>query len=100
MDPVIFRLVFVLLLIGGGAGLIVYIIAWIILPEATEEEELYYPAVPSTGSGATIIGAVLVGIGALILLQRFAPWVDARFMAGVILLGLGVALVVRGVRRG
>lgn len=33
MDPVIVRLIFVLLLIFGGGGLLVYIILWIVLPD-------------------------------------------------------------------
>ena len=33
LDPVIVRLLFVLFTILGGAGVLVYIIAWIIVPE-------------------------------------------------------------------
>ncbi len=33
MDPVIVRLIFVLLIIFGGGGLLVYIILWIVLPD-------------------------------------------------------------------
>lgn len=33
IDPVIIRLLWVILTIFGGAGLLVYIIAWIIIPE-------------------------------------------------------------------
>jgi phage shock protein PspC (stress-responsive transcriptional regulator) len=34
IDPIIFRLLFVLVLFAGGASLIVYIILWIVLPKA------------------------------------------------------------------
>ena len=33
IDPVIVRLLFVLFTVLGGAGILVYIIAWIIVPE-------------------------------------------------------------------
>lgn len=33
IDPVIIRLLWVVLTIFGGAGLLIYIIAWIIIPE-------------------------------------------------------------------
>jgi len=34
IDPIIFRLIFVLLLFAGGSSLLVYIILWIVLPKA------------------------------------------------------------------
>ncbi len=36
IDPVIVRLVFVLLALGGGHGLIAYLILWVLMP--TDEE--------------------------------------------------------------
>lgn len=33
IDPVIVRLLWVILTIAGGAGLLAYIIAWVIIPE-------------------------------------------------------------------
>lgn len=35
IDPVVIRLIFVLLALWGGAGIIVYIAAWILVPERT-----------------------------------------------------------------
>jgi phage shock protein C len=32
VDPVIFRLVFLGLVVAGGAGILIYLIAWIIMP--------------------------------------------------------------------
>lgn len=34
MDPTIVRLVFVLLTLAGGPGLIIYLILWLVMPEA------------------------------------------------------------------
>lgn len=34
MDPTIVRLLFVLLALAGGPGLLIYIIMWIVMPEA------------------------------------------------------------------
>lgn len=57
MDPTIVRLIFVLLVIFGGSGVLLYIILWIILPE----KNIYTPvntyttnAPPSTGSTSGI----------------------------------------------
>jgi phage shock protein C len=40
VDPVIIRLIFATAILGFGTGLIVYIIAWIIIPVAHSREEL------------------------------------------------------------
>jgi phage shock protein C len=33
IDPTIVRLIFVLLLLAGGPGLIIYLILWVVVPE-------------------------------------------------------------------
>ena len=38
IDPVIVRLLFILGLVMGGSGMIVYVVAWIIVPMGTQEE--------------------------------------------------------------
>jgi len=38
IDPVIVRLLFILGLVMGGSGLILYVIAWIVVPMGTKEE--------------------------------------------------------------
>ncbi|MBN2213807.1 MAG: PspC domain-containing protein [Bacteroidales bacterium] len=35
VDPVIFRIIFVIIFFGFGAGLLIYLILWIVIPEAT-----------------------------------------------------------------
>jgi phage shock protein C len=42
IDPVIIRLILVVLLLTFGVGVIAYIIAWIVIPEARSRAELYY----------------------------------------------------------
>lgn len=42
IDPVIVRLIMVVLFLGAGIGLLAYIIAWIVIPLARTPEELAY----------------------------------------------------------
>jgi phage shock protein C len=32
IDPIIFRMIFIALLVNGGAGLLIYILMWIFVP--------------------------------------------------------------------
>src|SRR5512136_1735315 len=40
IDPVLVRIVFVVAFFAGGAGLLTYIIAWIIIPEQPREDTM------------------------------------------------------------
>jgi phage shock protein PspC (stress-responsive transcriptional regulator) len=93
IDPIWFRVAFVALVFAGaGGGLILYLIAMIAIPERKEGE----PAAPSTKlsgtQGTIIVGAVLIAIGAIALLNLAIPWIDNLFWPGV-LIALGAALL-------
>lgn len=93
IDPVWFRVAFVALVFAGaGGGLILYIIAMIAIPEREEGE----PPAPSTKlsgtQGTVIVGAVLIAIGAIALLNLAIPWIENLFWPGV-LIALGAALL-------
>jgi phage shock protein PspC (stress-responsive transcriptional regulator) len=46
IDPVIIRLVFVIVAFAGGGGLLVYLILWIVLPENTASKFSYQQSQP------------------------------------------------------
>lgn len=57
VDPVILRLLFVLLVFAGGAGVILYIVAWMIIPEGSAGAE----KAPSFPTGEKSTDAVVEG---------------------------------------
>lgn len=91
VDPVIVRLVFVILAFTGG-GILAYIIAWIVIPEAEEGEDV---APRTSNSTSMLFGLVLVGIGGLLLVNQVVPGFSWRFVAPAVLIGFGVLLLVR-----
>ena len=93
IDPVWFRVAFVALVFAGaGGGLILYLIAMIAIPER-EADVAPTPSAKLSGTqGSIIVGAVLIAIGAIALLNLAIPWIDNLFWPGV-LIALGAALL-------
>jgi len=95
VDPAIVRLIFALMIIVGGGGILLYLILWIAIPEEPfqfyQESEaaggpnpvneaaspdspipqVVYP--PRRNNGALIAGLILIAIGAIFLADRFLP---------------------------
>ena len=105
IDPVLVRLVWLLLILFGGIGLVLYLIAWVIIPaekgsEATEDDA----GVPSAqGKGRFWWGLALMGMGVVIWggsQFRFIYWpmipgvhLQSRDFVSVALLLVGVYLL-------
>jgi phage shock protein PspC (stress-responsive transcriptional regulator) len=93
VDPVWFRVAFVALVFAGaGGGFILYLIAWIAVPERAADEAPATPAKHSGTVGSVIVGGVLIALGAIALLKIAVPWIDDLFWPGV-LIAMGALLL-------
>jgi phage shock protein PspC (stress-responsive transcriptional regulator) len=93
------RLAFIVLAFVGGAGVLLYIVAWIFVPASDEEE----PAVTNwlanldlTDSG-TVIGVVLIGAAALILATSVFD-ISGTLVTAAILFAVGLILYRGGLK--
>ena len=113
IDPVIIRLIFVLLIFAGGAGLIGYIIAWIIIPQAPQDQigsgtktPVETPAAGQPeGSehtrrerGPLFAGFVLITVGLLFLFSNLFRWFHFWELWPVILIVVGLMIVLKAKR--
>lgn len=94
IDPTIVRLFAVLLIFAEGVGIILYLIAWIIVPRA-EAAEGQIENQKDSGSRRYLPGLILVGVGILFLLNNFIPWFHFHFIWPVILILLGLFLLIK-----
>lgn len=97
IDPVMLRIAFVLLLVTGGTGFLLYVIAWIAIPEEAEGEDLG-PAPEPRGDLWWFVGVGLIALGGVLLIDRLVPWFD-RVVGPLVLVAVGVAVLYRGTRR-
>lgn len=111
LDPTVVRVVWMALTIlsMGFGGIILYLLAWIIMPASSTVEGR---AVGSVPMASALVGLVLIGGGILLLLIMALPWgfvhpwplhwhwcwptVTLRFILPFALVILGVALMVAG----
>lgn len=99
IDPVLVRIGFVALTLAAGAGILIYILAAIILPEATPEEDVARSDVTSVSQGRLIFGGLLILIGAFLLMREIFPWFSDQIIWATVLIALGLAVVFRGTQR-
>ncbi len=118
-DPALVRIAWAILVpLTGGAALLAYIVAWIVVPEApatvsrivdpdgavvevpavTEVDAA--PAAPgAAGNGALIVGLILIGAGLWFLLREYLPEFDLGLIWPIILIGIGGLILVTSSRR-
>jgi phage shock protein C len=128
IDPMFIRLFFVLLTLGQGAGVLIYLIMWFVLPvedspAAQEESTIQIPEnsqefaerakamgsefrqsmVGPNSQGRMVIGFVFIALGLLFLLQNldisWLQWLRFNILWPFLLIVGGLVLLVRGVRR-
>lgn len=113
LDPTLVRIVFVLLALFNGGGIIAYLVCWIAMPlEPLEGQEMLQGApvasppadVPSAGELSSShltrrigigLGIVLIVVGLSLLLERYVPWFKVNVLPLLLIVG-GALLLYRG----
>lgn len=114
IDPVIIRLIFVLLTISGGAGVLLYIVGIFIIPDESEKNnisgtdnikkrvETVAEEIKNTSSdqrvawrSEQIFGFILVILGFMFLSQMFWPWFNAWRLWPLFIIFIGLIMLIR-----
>lgn len=102
VDVVLIRLLWVLAALAEGIGLIVYIVAWVIIPE-----ESYTSIGSSRGesnwgsreNGNVIVGLLAICLGIFFLARKFLPSIPWHNLWPIILILVGIGIMVGGFQR-
>lgn len=112
-DPGLIRIAWALLVpITGGAALLAYIVAWVVLPEAgaapaeaaaTPDGDPVTEVAPSPpvdqGRTQLLLGAALVLVGLWFLVREYLPEIDWSLVWPLALVAAGIAILVGATRR-
>ncbi|MDI6603891.1 MAG: PspC domain-containing protein [Thermoanaerobacteraceae bacterium] len=102
-DVTIVRLVWVLISLFNGAGLILYIIAWIIIPEnpyQINEPHINFKDEKTDNTqyknnGSEIFGWILIGLGLISLIRIFIPTVSFNLFWPILLIAIGIVIIMK-----
>jgi phage shock protein C len=126
VDPVLVRLAFVILCFANGIGLLLYLVAWVIVPSegvtvappapgiesavagvkeaAQEAARTIGRAADEGGEARLVIGYALVALGVVLLLHNldwihWPRWARFEVLWPLVLVGMGAGLVRRSMRK-
>lgn len=98
IDTALVRVLFAVIFICGGTGLLIYCIMWIAMPanpNAQAQQFVNQPnEEPKNSKGSLIAGLTLIVLGVLFLLGNVIPQFNWRTYWPVILIALGLLLIV------
>lgn len=126
IDPVIIRVLFVVITLGAGVGILGYIILWIVVPEAMivikDSSSVGYENInqneennmnnntnfemvnqekfhKTNHSGRVFISIILILIGLLWFISNIVPGVDFGHLWPLTLVALGLLILIRSINK-
>ena len=96
IDPLVVRVALVALTVAGGTGALIYVLAWLLLPEDGTDRSLARAAVTdrSTNLGEVLAVASIV-LGVILLVRATGIWFSDAFVWPLLLAGVGLAVIWR-----
>jgi phage shock protein C len=98
VDPVLLRIAMVILAIAGGGGILIYLVAWVLIPPEREGEDLGSARPEGADTTRLIVGGALIAIGTILLLNLSFPALG-KYVWPLALIAVGVAVVIRASSR-
>ncbi|OIP95313.1 hypothetical protein AUK40_06125 [Candidatus Wirthbacteria bacterium CG2_30_54_11] len=111
LDPSLVRIIAAVLVLAGGAGLLAYLVAWVVIPERPKDSKEPGTSIGRTASETTdsktpvqkdgsrdqnfLFGAILICIGGVYLIKDLIPWLSLARFWPVLLIVIGAALLVK-----
>ena len=98
IDPIVLRVVFIAATAAGGVGVLLYALAWILVPAEGESRAtgLRIPRVPGGRDSWSVAGGMgLLVLALLLLFRQWGLWIGDGLVWPVVLAAAGGALIWR-----
>ena len=96
LDPLVVRVAVVALTVAGGTGALLYVLAWLMLPEDGSDHSLARGAVVDRGTNlgeVLAVGSIVLGV--ILLVRGTGMWFSDAFVWPLLLAGVGLAVIWR-----
>jgi signal transduction histidine kinase len=93
VDPAILRVAFVVAAAAGGAGIVLYAIAWLLLPAERSGHPVAARVLPRGASWQVATGVGLLVLSLLLFLRESGVWFSDALVWPVVLAATGTALI-------
>jgi signal transduction histidine kinase len=93
VDPVILRVAFVVAAAAGGAGIVLYGLAWLLLPAERTGRAVTARVLPRGASWQVAAGVGLLVLALLLFLRELGLWFSDALVWPVVLAATGTALI-------
>ena len=97
IESVVVRIVAVAL-VFTGAGIPLYILAWILMPEERPGDDVAASTPNRAETSRLFVGGALIALGAVFLIQQAIPWIW-KVVWPLVLVAVGAAILVQGTRK-
>ncbi len=98
IDPMLVRLAFVVLALASGVGIVIYGVAWVILPDGGGGQPLIARASAASGHDHDVVRGLAFGsivLGIVLFIRTTGLWFPATLLWPVVLTAAGLAMVWR-----
>ncbi|MDX6650472.1 MAG: hypothetical protein QOJ97_2423 [Solirubrobacteraceae bacterium] len=95
VDPVLLRAAFVAAAAAGGVGILLYVVAWVLMPSGPAGHAPAERLRVRPGSGRTAAGVALLTLSALLVLRELGIWFSDAIVWPAVLGATGLAMVWR-----
>ncbi|HEX3394305.1 MAG TPA: PspC domain-containing protein [Acidimicrobiales bacterium] len=92
VDPVVFRVAFVVLAVAGGSGVLLYLVGWLLVPDDRSRGTTVLDRARH-GHSSQVLAAVLLAVGAIVVLDRLGDHGGGGRFGGLVLLAVGAAVL-------
>ena len=96
LDPLVLRVATVALTLAGGTGALLYVLAWLVLPEEGSDRSLAQAAAAGRRHDAgevLAVGSIVLGV--ILLARAGGLWFNDAFVWPLLLAGVGLAVIWR-----
>ena len=96
IDPLVVRVAVVALTVAGGTGALLYVLAWLMLPEDGADRSLAHAAVTDRGTSlGEVLAVASIVLGVILLVRGTGIWFSDAFVWPLLLAGVGLAVIWR-----